>query len=226
MYTMSLLREESQQAEREARERERRRKVKEIMEKAKADAKRIRDKVKHQRARWEAEERERQQAKREARERERQQAEHKTRAQKAAEFMKKKRAEMARIRAERERQQAEREADPRPAAANTGWHGGSVDGLVIKISLGGVEKSAMVPAARYRKRKGYTEHMAFWNGIKMHFKYTPADNTVEFIEWPTKGWETERTDIDLSVGRREIQILSIGGTKVNGLPYPSSRYSR
>ena len=68
--------------------------------------------------------------------------------------------------------------------------------------------------------------MAFWNGIEMHFKYTPADNTVEFIEWPTKGWETERTDIDLSVGRREIQILSIGGTKVNGLPYPSSRYSR
>lgn len=156
-----------------------------------------------------------------------QQAEHKTRAQKAAEFMRNKRAEMARIRAKRERQQAEREAEMKTAADNTGWHGGSVEGLVIKISLGGVEKSARVQARYYPKEKeGYENHLVIWEGdpnIHMYFRYTPSNNTVEFIDWPTVGFETQ---LDLRSKSREIQILSIGGTKVNGLPYPSSRYSR
>ena len=111
------------------------------------------------------------------------------------------------------------------AADNTGWHGGSVDGLVIKISLGGVEKSALVQARYYPKEKeGYENHLVIWEGnpdIHMYFRYTPSNNTVEILDWPTVGFDTQ-----LDLRGRQIQILSIGGTEVNCVPFPSPRYSR
>ena len=206
MYTMSLFKEnflatgpreqERQQAERKVREQKLRQKAKEIMENAKAAVKRIRDNMKRQQAERAAEEelRARERRERRARELERRQAER-----------------------ERKRQQAEMKT---PADIETEWNGGEIHKLAMKISFGGVEKTAQVFQSLYNEKEKYTEYKVVWLGesqgdpnINMHFLYTPANKTVNFIEMPTEGILTP------VLSMVEIRILSIGGTEVNCLSY-------
>ena len=233
MYTMSLFKEnflatgpreqERQQAERKAREQELRQKAKEILQKAKADVERIRVNMKRQQAERAAEEelRARERRERRARELERRQAKREAEEQEhwARERQERMARELERRQAERERKRQQAEMKT-PADIETEWNGGEIHKLAMKISFGGVEKTAQVFQSLYNEKEKYTEYRVVWLGksqgysdINMHFRYTPADKTVNFIEMPTEGILTS------VLSKVEIRILSIGGTKVNCLSY-------